>query len=444
MLKRSYYNIPIKQKGFTIIYNSFSDHFLGVSQEVANRLGSGIFDPENFRIAFPKTFAKLQDLGMLIDDGIDELDLIKKRYEAAKFRDKRLYLMLYPTQDCNLKCWYCYESHKQGTKMSEAVIESVLNYVNKVLSDDKYEAIHVGFFGGEPLMNFSSIAYPLAKGIKKICESKAKAFSTFFVTNASLMTESIIEKMKELNPYFQITIDGYREKHDNVRVWKNSGKGTYEQIIKAIHVLSQRLPNHDVSDDPLITLRINYDNSTLKNLDSLIEDIEDLDKTKVRIHLERVWQTRALVDVEQRTLLINAFKKLFNKGFTITHGVFKRKSISCPSDSNSFLIINYDGTIHKCNGRTLDEDTQEGIINQAGEIRWTNEREEKRLKLVTFNNSNCLRCKMLPVCMGPCSQKYLEEGGFSDSICCMHSIDIPINTYLGYEFEMRYLLENQE
>ena len=96
MLKRSYYNIPIKQKGFTIIYNSFSDHFLGVSQEVANRLGSGIFDPENFRIAFPKTFAKLQDLGMLIDDGIDELDLIKKRYEAAKFRDKRLYLMLYP------------------------------------------------------------------------------------------------------------------------------------------------------------------------------------------------------------------------------------------------------------------------------------------------------------------------------------------------------------
>lgn len=151
------------------------------------------------------------------------------------------------------------------------------------------------------------------------------------------MTESIIEKMKELNPYFQITIDGYREKHDNVRVWKNSGKGTYEQIIKAIHVLSQRLPNHDVSDDPLITLRINYDNSTLKNLDSLIEDIEDLDKTKVRIHLERVWQTRALVDVEQRTLLINAFKKLFNKGFTITHGVFKRKSISCPSDSNRLL-----------------------------------------------------------------------------------------------------------
>ena len=234
MLKRSYYNIPIKQKGFTIIYNSFSDHFLGVSQEVANRLGSGIFDPENFRIAFPKTFAKLQDLGMLIDDGIDELDLIKKRYEAAKFRDKRLYLMLYPTQDCNLKCWYCYESHKQGTKMSEAVIESVLNYVNKVLSDDKYEAIHVGFFGGEPLMNFSSIAYPLAKGIKKICESKAKAFSTFFVTNASLMTESIIEKMKELNPYFQITIDGYREKHDNVRVWKNSGKGTTMAPLTAI------------------------------------------------------------------------------------------------------------------------------------------------------------------------------------------------------------------
>lgn len=42
---------------------------------------------------------KLLDLGMLIDDEVDELDLIKKRYEKAKFHNKRLYLMLYPTQN---------------------------------------------------------------------------------------------------------------------------------------------------------------------------------------------------------------------------------------------------------------------------------------------------------------------------------------------------------
>lgn len=54
MLKRSYYNIPIKQKGFTIIYNSFSDHFLGVSQEVANRLGVEFLIQKIFVLHFLK------------------------------------------------------------------------------------------------------------------------------------------------------------------------------------------------------------------------------------------------------------------------------------------------------------------------------------------------------------------------------------------------------
>lgn len=66
------------------------------------------------------------------------------------------------------------------------------------------------------------------------------------------------------------------------------------------------------------------------------------------------------------------------------------------------------------------------------------------MEVSLFNNSRCLKCRKLPLCMGPCSQKILEEGEFSDTICCMHSIDIPIKAYLASEFEMRYFLENQE
>lgn len=43
--------------------------------------------------------------------------------------------------------------------------------------------------------------------------------------------------------------------------------------------------------------------------------------------------------------------------------------------------------------------------------------------------------------MGPCSQKYLEEGKFTRNICSKNSLDFSIEKYLAFEFEMRYYLE---
>ena len=48
---------------------------------------------------------------MIIDDKTDEISIIKSDYDKAVKGGDNLYIMIYPTQDCNLKCWYCYESH---------------------------------------------------------------------------------------------------------------------------------------------------------------------------------------------------------------------------------------------------------------------------------------------------------------------------------------------
>lgn len=157
---------------------------------------------------------------------------------------------------------------------------------------------------------------------------------------------------------------------------------------------------------------------------------------------ERVWQTRSMIDKNQQQLLKEVLAKFVKAGFIISHGVFRKKAIACPSDSMSFFIVNYDGTIHKCNGRTLGEETQEGTLNSDGIIEWNSSRKGKRMSLKTFDNPTCLSCNILPLCMGPCSQKVLETGRFSKDICSKNSIDISIESYLSFEFEMRYYLEN--
>lgn len=90
----------------------------------------------------------------------------------------------------------------------------------------------------------------------------------------------------------------------------------------------------------------------------------------------------------------------------------------------------------------MGNDTQAGKLCSDGTILWDEFRKEQRLKLKTFDNPNCLTCKILPLCMGYCSQKMLETGKFNNSICSKHSIDVSIKEYLALEFEMRYYLEN--
>ncbi len=78
-----------------------------------------------------------------------------------------------------------------------------------------------------------------------------------------------------------------------------------------------------------------------------------------------------------------------------------------------------------------------GYLTQEGDIIWDKSMQSSRLGLATFENDHCLKCKMLPRCMGPCSQKLAEHNGFSDEVCTLATMDIPLNEYLLIEFEKR-------
>lgn len=439
-MKHSRYNFIIPTKGFTLIYNSFMDKFVGLSHESV-KCFSNSKNLDLFQQKYKLLFDKLVSLGMIINDDFNELSIIRTNHEMAVKGSKDLYIMIYPTQDCNLKCWYCYESHISGSLMSDSIMDATFFAVKKKVESQELNSLLIGFFGGEPLINFYGLAYPLSRKIKQLAEERGIKFATFFVTNASLIDHEMINHFAEINSLFQITLDGIKKKHNSVRIWKKDNLGTYETIINAVKLISNSIKNN-FSDDPVITIRLNYDNQTLKNIDELIADLEGIDKRQVIIHFERIWQTRHLVDDEQRELLLNAIRKFVKEGYTIKHGVFKRKDVSCPSDTHDFMIINYDGKLYKCNGRTLTPESNEGELLSDGTIKWDDVKLHKRFSKITFDNPKCLNCKMLPLCLGPCSQKLMEEGSYCNTICSLNSIDFPIEDFLKMEFEMRYILQN--
>lgn len=437
-MKKSLYNIFVEQGKVTVCYNSYTDSYLIINTGVYREF---ITQPlTNFALVHENTYNSLVENGFIIPDERDEIELIRMEHKQAISEERYLQLMVYPTQDCNLKCWYCYENHVTGSRMSQEVQANIIKFVNRQIQTHKLENLNLTFFGGEPLLSFDKIAYPLSCAVKSLCENNGINFTTFFVTNASLINENMIDKFQEINSYFQITLDGCREKHNQVRIGKSRSFLTYDRIIQALDLLSNKLKPTFEEYSKVLTLRINYDNDTLRNIESILGDIRSFNKDAIFIHLERVWQTRGQVDEEQIKLLINAVRMFTKEGFKVGLGVFGNKRLACPAERLNYAIINYNGLVYKCNGRNLTEETREGVLNEEGEIEWDRNRIAKRLGKTTFENPMCLNCKMLPRCMGPCSQKNMENNWENlEKVCSLLSIDMSLEQYILLHCETEWM-----
>jgi uncharacterized protein len=426
-MKESYYNIyaPVGEK--TICYNTVSNSFVLMPKKLYSAIASGDFDSMS-----EEEMKTLADNNIITPDEVDEeLDILIKNYEKTASDESGTYeLTLLPTLDCNLRCWYCFETHVTGSRMSREVSEAIFNHVEKVCKRENIKHIHIELFGGEPLMYFREELYPLLSRIKTMVEGFEKNVSFFFVTNGVCITEEMIPLFANLRASFQISIDGYREKHNKVKKIPGSGEDVYCRIMKTIHQLAEAYETY-------INLRINYDDQTLNHIEDVIRDIIDINPQRLGIHLERVWQTKREGNNIYDMNRILAF--IIANGFCVSYMNLHRKHVSCKAGNSNQAVISWNGDVYKCTGRNFTPDHREGILQKDGTIIWEKDKLDRRLSIQTYDNETCRKCKYLPQCCGPCCQKQLDKPGEIMQFCQLRLMEITKEEYILYSFKNELL-----
>jgi uncharacterized protein len=153
-------------------------------------------------------------------------------------------LVLNVTNQCNLACTYCYEysddkiaqSSGKQKYMSREVAESAVDML--IRESSARPAIHVTFFGGETLLNFSVMKHTVEYAKVKAAEAR-KATEFSLTTNATLLNDEVIDFLSEHSIGVTVSIDGDRELNDQQRVFHN-GKGSYDVIVPKIQRLLKR------------------------------------------------------------------------------------------------------------------------------------------------------------------------------------------------------------
>lgn len=148
-------------------------------------------------------------------DLIDGMDKSPKKNPRINLSS----LTLMVCQECNMKCAYCYGEggeYKNKGKMSK---ETALRAVDYLIENSKEDELAIAFLGGEPLMNFEVIK-DVVEYCKKKSEETNKRFIYTITTNGTLLTPEKEEFLVANNIKTQISIDGKKEAHDNMRYFE--------------------------------------------------------------------------------------------------------------------------------------------------------------------------------------------------------------------------------
>lgn len=108
------------------------------------------------------------------------------------------------TQHCNLTCKYCY-IHKKKTRMSFSVAKKIVDFM--FANTPINERIDIGFFGGEPLLEFRLIQ-AITKMIEDHPQFNDERVEFAVVTNGTIFSDQIADFVNEHKMVFGISCDG--------------------------------------------------------------------------------------------------------------------------------------------------------------------------------------------------------------------------------------------
>lgn len=109
-MKSSKYNYIVKDGDGVVFYNGLTHGSFRINNNNLNAYETIINNPNDHYESFKSFIDKMLLQGFVVDDKVSEEDLVMQKYAALK-RSQDYTMMILPTYECNVRCWYCIQKH---------------------------------------------------------------------------------------------------------------------------------------------------------------------------------------------------------------------------------------------------------------------------------------------------------------------------------------------
>jgi len=175
------------------------------------------------------------------------------------------------TQDCNLRCSYCYID-KKNSVMSLQTAECIINNIFDHNPPD--EKIDIGFFGGEPLLEFELIK-SLVSIIKDHPSYDSEQVELDIVTNGTIFSDEIGSFIAEHGIAFCLSCDGPPHIQDRFRRYRD-GKASSTAVEGTIR--------QALTYFPVVLVNAVYTPRTFKFLPQAVEYFSSLGVNRIYLN----------------------------------------------------------------------------------------------------------------------------------------------------------------
>jgi uncharacterized protein len=421
-LRSSRYNfwVPLPDGG--ILYNARSGAAMRLAGDDATALSLLLAGPRRDVdcAVIPDTLsAELRRSCFLIERDEDELASIRERYWEAR-GDTPMVLTLTTTQDCNLGCYYCYESRSKAALESRDIAD-VTRWTRARLISSGKDSLHVDWYGGEPLLN-PEFLETASQELQLLCAELNVSYSASVISNGTRWPSDVRGFIRRNRiRQVQISFDGLKSHHDRRRRYRKGylQDGESSSFEQATAVVDKLL------DCVRVDVRFNADRGNHQDLEGFVEFC------KARRWFEKpfpcIFQLARISDYSERSNFLSEkqitedeFEALrqraralvpdeLNLDETTSRSTYPLPRTSvCAALARDSFVVGAEGSHYRCG-------LQVGEKNRAVMTRGPERQEVKGADADWWDEfdptrqPNCARCSFLPVCWGGCPKKHLEQ-----------------------------------
>lgn len=322
-------------------------------------------------------------------------------------------LVLWLTNDCNLRCKYCYaEGGKKNEYMNFNIAETALQIPQN-------KNFNIQLAGGEPLLNFG-----LIKRLYEEVKNKYPKVKISMQTNGTLITKDIAKKLKEMNISLGISLDGPPQINEQLRgktkevvdglknlaeegvivnlncVVNNININYLSQLIDFAHYIG------NVNGIGLDLLR--ETGYTIKNNNVSVANSDDIRKNIIKSNN----RLNELAEITGRKLVIREIEEAKQR-------IKENKQCTgyCYAEFGQYLVISPDGSAYPCSSFVGNKDYYMGNIL-----------DDKEINIIKLDNSRsvdpyeCRNCSYKVICPRACPARVIINNRFYEQDCALRKI----------------------
>lgn len=222
-------------KGY-YVYDVNSDTMLSVTKDTYLLL-------EEDKTLENEEIKRLKSEGFLLEDRFEGIVHPEDKFIEYHLDSRVKMMTLQVTQQCNLRCKYCmysggYENREHTNKrMSFSMAKKGIDFL--ISHSRNVNDIIIGFYGGEPLLEFNLIKKCVEYAME-VSEGKKILFS--MTTNATLLNDEIVDFLEEYNFNVMVSIDGPRETHNKNRIFAFNKEGSFDIVMENLEKIKNNYP----------------------------------------------------------------------------------------------------------------------------------------------------------------------------------------------------------